>query len=278
MLAVFLALHGGIEGSGVYFSFPLLVMMIVLGFTRLWASVFQSVVLLLIVVLGFYLGFPGVHDYPAVHKSRILMGLAVLSLMTMIIEWVRVSAYAAITQTTELLNDDASHDALTGLLNRRGFEHKVIEMSDEDFPAVMGVIDIDHFKEINDEFGHDAGDVALKFLGEQLNSSVKGRDLTCRWGGEEFVVLFTHLSIHSGVVVLDQIRDEVSSRVIRHGGKHFEITFSAGVVELPSKQDFESGLKLADERLYHAKESGRNRVVSVTEDDNPALNEERHAN
>ncbi|MBT9567708.1 MAG: hypothetical protein IV085_05360 [Thiobacillus sp.] len=115
LLAAFLALDGGIEGSGVYFSFPLVLMMVMLGFTRLWMSALQSAIVLLIVALGLYLGFPGVHDYPAVHKTRLLMGLAALSLMTMIIEWLRVSSYAAITHTAELLHVDASHDSPDGL-------------------------------------------------------------------------------------------------------------------------------------------------------------------
>lgn len=261
-LAAFLALHGGIEGSGVYFSFPLALMMVMLGFTQILPSIVQSGILLLAVALGFYLGVPGVHDYPGIHRSRILLGLGVLCLMTMIIEWLRVSSYAAITHTAELLHVDAIHDALTGLMNRRGFESEVAAMSDGDFPAVMGVIDIDHFKRINDEYGHDAGDQALKSLSDYLKGSVKGRDLMCRWGGEEFVVIFTQLSFESGLSILDQIREEISVRPLSHGGRVFNISFSAGVVVLKGKQDFHTALQLADERLYYAKQSGRNRVVS----------------
>lgn len=135
-------------------------------------------------------------------------------------------------------------------------------MSESDFPAVMGVIDIDHFKRINDEYGHDAGDVALRYLGDYLRGSVKGRDLMCRWGGEEFVVIFTQLSFESGVSILDQMREESSVRPLSHGGRAFSISFSAGVVVLKGKKDFLNALRLADERLYYAKQHGRNRVVS----------------
>jgi diguanylate cyclase (GGDEF)-like protein len=262
ILAIFLSLHGGIEGSGVYFSFPLLLITIMLGFSGILSGVLISVFFLAFVALGLYLGLPGMHDYPALHKSRILMGQAALCLMAIIFEWIRSKSYAAITHTAERLNADASQDKLTGLLNRRGFESRITLMDEEDFPAVMGVIDIDHFKQINDEYGHDAGDLALKFLGEHLKRSVKGRDLMCRWGGEEFVLIFPHLSLESGVVVLDQIRDEVSASAISHGSHSFNITFSAGVVELTSNRAFLSDMKVADQRLYNAKQTGRNRIIS----------------
>ncbi|HEY9100365.1 MAG TPA: GGDEF domain-containing protein [Thiobacillus sp.] len=262
VLAVFLAVHGGIEGSGVYFSFPLALVMVMLGFTHLRVGVVISLILVSVVALGLYGDFPGSYAYASTHRSRIVMALSAACMMSLIAEWMRNKSYEAIFQAAERLNVDASHDSLTGLLNRRGFEEQIERMNEDDFPAVLGVIDIDHFKKINDEYGHDAGDKALRFLGDYLRRSVKGRDLMCRWGGEEFLVLFPHLSFQSGVIVLDQIRDEIYSRDVVHGGRAFRITFSAGVVELDSKREFQDGLKLADRRLYHAKKSGRNRVVA----------------
>ena len=273
VLAAFLALHGGIEGSGIYFCFPLVLMMVMLGATCVWVSALQCAVLLLVIALGLYLDLPGVYEYPSFHRSRILMALGALAIMTLIIEWLRVRSYAAITHTTELLHVDASHDALTGLLNRRGFESKVADMSESDFPAVLGAIDIDHFKRINDKYGHDAGDVALRFLGDYLRGSVKGRDLMCRWGGEEFLVIFTQLSFESGVSILDQMREEISTRTLHHGEAEFTIAFSAGVVVLKNRLDFADALKRADERLYFAKQNGRNRVVDTT-----AMHAEERAN
>lgn len=261
-LAAFLVVHGGVEGSGAYFSFPLALVMIMLGFTRVWLGALLGVIMVGVVALGLYGGIPGGYAYAEPHKIRILMALVAVCIMAMISEWMRRKSYEAITHTAEKLDVDASHDPLTGLLNRRGFESRVSGMAESDFPAVMAVIDIDHFKKINDEHGHDAGDVALRFLGDYLRGNVKGRDAMCRWGGEEFVVFFTHLSFPSGVLVLDQIRDEISTRPIRHAGSVFHITFSAGVVELPTRSEFAAGMKLADQRLYHAKENGRNRIVS----------------
>ncbi len=263
VLAAFLVVYGGIEGSGVYFSFPLALVMVMLGFTHLKMGVVISLALVSVVAWGLYGDIPGSYAYADTHRSRILIALSAACMMSLIAEWMRNKSYEAIFQAAERLNVDASHDSLTGLLNRRGFEEQIERMNEADFPAVLGVVDIDYFKKINDEYGHDAGDQALRFLGDYLRRSVKGRDLMCRWGGEEFIVLFPHLSFHSGVLVLDQIRDEIHSRDVVHGDRVFQITFSAGVVELESKSEFQEGLKLADQRLYHAKKSGRNRVVSA---------------
>lgn len=262
ILGAFLVVHGGVQGSGVYYSFPLALTMIMLGFTNLRSGVLMSLALVGIVALGLYGEISWSHEYAATHKMRIVIALLAVCIFAIISEWMRTKSYAAITHTAERFKLDANYDQLTGLLNRRGFTNKVSGLDDADFPAVMGIIDIDHFKAINDAYGHDAGDAALQFLSDYLRGSVKGRDLMCRWGGEEFLVLFPHLSLQSGISVVDQIRNEVESRTVQHGENIFKITFSAGVVELQTQSAFVASLELADQRLYHAKKSGRNRVVS----------------
>ena len=262
ILGAFLVVHGGVNGSGVYYSYPLALGMIMLGFTNLRSGMLMSFVLVGIVVLGLYGELSWSHQYASVHKLRIVLALMAVCIVATISEWMRTQSYAAITHTAESFKLDANYDQLTGLLNRRGFRNKVNGMDEADFPAVMGVIDIDHFKTINDAYGHDGGDAALKFLSDYLRCSVKGRDLISRWGGEEFLVLFPHLSLQSGISVVEQIRTELESRTVQHGDRTFKLAFSAGVVELPTHGAFSAALELADQRLYHAKKSGRNRVVS----------------
>lgn len=261
VLAIFLVMHGGVEGSGVYYAFPLALMMIMLGVTGLRSGVLISIAFMSVIVLGLYIEYPGMQVYDDVHRSRIIIGLSALCLMSLISEWMRIKSYAAITNTAERLSNDATHDALTKLLNRRGLEEAVAHMSGTDFPAVIGVIDIDHFKKINDQYGHDAGDVALRCVAEYLRSNMKGRDLICRWGGEEFVVIFRHTSLKNAHKVLAQICQEARSGTIRHESNTFRITFSAGVVQMRSRNDFLACIGQADQLLYRAKESGRDRIV-----------------
>lgn len=263
VLAIFLVMHGGVEGSGIYYAFPLALMMVMLGFTSLYSGLFLSIGFMVIVAFGLYAPLPGIHEYTAVHKSRIIMGLSAFFMMSLISEWMRIRSYAAITNTTEKLSADAKHDPLTQLLNRRGLEEEVVHMGGTDFPAVVAVLDIDHFKKINDEFGHDAGDAVLQCLADCLRANMKGRDLICRWGGEEFVVLFRHTSLKNAHTVLRQISDEARSGSIRYGTQGFNITFSAGVMQLRSRDAFHHCMTQADQLLYRAKENGRDQIVSV---------------
>ena len=263
VLAIFLVMHGGVEGSGIYYVFPLALMMFMLGFTSLYSGLFLSVAFMAIVALGLYAPVPGVHEYNAVHKSRIIMGLSAFFMMSLISEWMRIRSYAAITNTTEKLSADAKHDPLTRLLNRRGLEEEVARMSGTDFPAVVAVIDIDHFNKINDEFGHDAGDAALQCVADCLRANMKGRDLICRWGGEEFVVLFRNTSLKNAETVLRQIGDEARSGSIRYGAHVFSTTFSAGVVLLRDRDAFQDCMSQADKLLYQAKQNGRDQIVSA---------------
>lgn len=136
-------------------------------------------------------------------------------------------------------------------------------MSGTDFPAVVAVIDIDHFKKINDEFGHDAGDAALQCVADCLRANMKGRDLICRWGGEEFVVLFRNTSLKNAETVLRQIGDEARSGSIRYGAHVFSTTFSAGVVLLRDRDAFQDCMSQADKLLYQAKQNGRDQIVSA---------------
>lgn len=261
-LAVYLVLHGGVEGTGVYFSYALALMMIMLGITSFRSGVVISLLFMAVMTLGLYAGFSGVYAYDAVHKSRIILSLAAICMMSLISEWMRITSYAAITNAAEKLNADANHDPLTKLMNRRGLEEEVARMSGTDFPAVVAVLDIDHFKKINDQYGHDAGDVALRCVAEYLRSNMKGRDLICRWGGEEFVVIFRHTSLKNANKVLTQISDEARVGSIQYGPHVFNITFSAGVVQLRARDAFHRCMSQADQLLYHAKENGRDQIAS----------------
>jgi diguanylate cyclase (GGDEF)-like protein len=262
VLALFLVLHGGIAGSGVYFSFALTLMMVMAGFQSMRSGILVCLVFLAVVAAGLYGPFPWVYDYDPVHRSRILMGFSAQFIMALIAEFIRTLSYSAITDTTERLSVDAFHDSLTGLLNRRGLENRVGHMESEDLPAVLAVIDLDHFKQTNDIHGHDAGDVALCFMADRLRGDMKGRDIMCRWGGEEFLVIFTQTTLEDARRVLEQIRREVASARIGYGGTTFSLTFSAGMMGLCAADRFAESLQQADQFLYQAKQGGRNRIVS----------------
>lgn len=158
-------------------------------------------------------------------------------------------------------------DELTGLYNRRYFDRHLTMMlgkaqsQDRDMAIIM--LDIDHFKSVNDGHGHDVGDVVLKEFATRVKRNIRGVDLACRFGGEEFVVLMPDTDFRQADNVAERVRSAVADRPFEIGGGHtLAMTVSLGVTLNETLSDTpESLLKRADIALYRAKREGRNRVV-----------------
>ncbi|MEO7795996.1 MAG: diguanylate cyclase [Thermoanaerobaculia bacterium] len=164
------------------------------------------------------------------------------------------------------LEEVSRTDALTGLLNRRGFlEMGEVEIergrrSRKSFCVVMA--DADHFKRVNDLHGHAAGDIALQQLAKLLRGSLRGQDLVGRWGGEEFVLLLPETDTHGGTQVAESIRRSVALQPLEIGAVALPVTLSFGLAEHRLERSLESTLAHADAALYRAKAEGRDRVVA----------------
>lgn len=160
-------------------------------------------------------------------------------------------------QSTEV---QASTDPLTGLLNRRSFEEAAEALLASDNTPSLVMFDLDHFKRLNDTFGHQAGDRALRLFARVLERGIKRDDLACRLGGEEFVVLLRDCTSVDAVRVVDRIRDGLERALSEATVPPF--TFSAGIASVPEHcANLEKLLHLADAALYSAKRQGRNRTV-----------------
>jgi two-component system cell cycle response regulator len=160
-------------------------------------------------------------------------------------------------------------DPLTGLYNRRYMETHVgtlVERSAARGKALsVLILDIDYFKSINDNFGHDTGDDVLREFAERLKASIRGIDLACRFGGEEFVVVMPDTDLGVATLVAERIRRRIAGEPfpIEKGARGIEVTISIGIAARMGPQDNASHmLKRADEALYRAKRDGRNRVVA----------------
>jgi diguanylate cyclase len=160
----------------------------------------------------------------------------------------------------EEARDNARRDPLTGLANRRAFEEAYAAEAAKGIRLCMAVCDVDHFKSVNDRFGHVVGDRVLKALGEALSDTCKGH-LVARYGGEEFVVLFTGLDIKAARDVLERARIAVSAKRYRlreTDAPLGEITFSAGLSPAVQGEVFGTVFHRADQLCYAAKNGGRN--------------------
>ncbi|HWK00609.1 MAG TPA: PleD family two-component system response regulator [Xanthobacteraceae bacterium] len=160
-------------------------------------------------------------------------------------------------------------DPLTGLYNRRYMESHagalVARANDRDKPLSLLILDIDHFKSVNDSYGHEAGDEVLREFASRLRSCVRGVDLACRLGGEEFVVVMPDTDLGIASRVAERIRRRIAGEPfsIDRGARSIEVTISVGLSSLNGAEDTPALiLKRADEALYRAKNSGRNRVVA----------------
>lgn len=159
----------------------------------------------------------------------------------------------------EAVHLQAATDPLTGLLNRRSFENRAQDLMRRSVPFALAMGDLDHFKKLNDSHGHDAGDRALRAFAQTLRSSLRGEDLVCRYGGEEFVILFPHRSSSEAAVALGRVQQELLVTVA--GGAVAPFTVSFGVAHSEGDQTLEDVCRAADAALFRAKREGRNRVV-----------------
>lgn len=166
----------------------------------------------------------------------------------------RVTRNIEFVENLRALSRAANEDPLTGLPNRRYFFENVLKQTR---PFGVAMVDIDHFKAINDNFGHDIGDLALKLLADLLRAHFPGRHIA-RFGGEEFVILLQAEREQDMLPALETFREQVSQMVYPTSMGDLRFTLSAGVAA--GQNDISALLKLADDRLYKAKQQGRNRV------------------
>ena len=130
-------------------------------------------------------------------------------------------------------------------------------------PLTVLVLDIDYFKSINDTYGHDAGDDVLREFAVRIKKSIRGIDLACRYGGEEFVVVMPETDMAVATMVAERLRRRIASEPfpIQQGARTIEVTISIGIAALGRDEDAAKVVKRADQALYRAKRDGRNRVV-----------------
>lgn len=158
------------------------------------------------------------------------------------------------------LSEEAQSDPMTGLANRRAMDAALDLLDQSGQPYAALALDIDFFKRVNDTYGHDAGDIALKQVAAIIAGHSRSGDLACRAGGEEFVLLLPETSLAEAGTIAERIRAQVEASEVPGVGF---ITLSIGVACRSPKADSAAEvLKQADDNLYRAKESGRNRVVS----------------
>jgi len=171
-----------------------------------------------------------------------------------------------VTAELESSRAQARIDPLTGSVNRRGMEEivgrEISRARRAKTPFSLAILDVDHFKRVNDEYGHETGDKALIHLVTVIKAGLRDTDVVCRYGGEEFAVVLPGSGLQGALFAVDRLRAMVEKARLPITSGVLQICFSAGVAELTENEDRDTLLKRADKALYAAKRAGRNRVYA----------------
>ena len=174
---------------------------------------------------------------------------------------------AKLQEELDRASAQARHDPLTGSLNRKGLdeamEREIARARRLGSSLCLALLDVDNFKTINDRLGHAGGDAALVHLAQVTREVMRPQDLLARYGGEEFVIVLPDTNVDSGVAAMTRLQRELTTRFFLQGSEKVLITFSAGVAQLGDSETSTDAIVRADQAMYLAKRSGKNRVIAA---------------
>ncbi|MBK9658191.1 MAG: diguanylate cyclase [Rhodanobacteraceae bacterium] len=170
---------------------------------------------------------------------------------------------AMLQDLNKRLEHESTHDALTGLANRRLGLARLSELIAADQPLSIALVDVDHFKRVNDAFGHEAGDQALTAVAHALRDPLGGTELVARWGGEEFLLIWPQTDLAAAIEHAQALRLAVPAQAPTLAGRTLRTTVSLGLAQRRDGESVSQLLRRADAALYAAKDAGRDRVMAA---------------
>nr|WP_298412283.1 GGDEF domain-containing protein [uncultured Halomonas sp.] len=190
--------------------------------------------------------------------------LHALNLMTtfVLITYIALQVYIVSETTERRFRSDAYRDSLTGVFNRRAVIERADTLWCQQRPFALLLLDADHFKQVNDNYGHGAGDKVLRHIAQLLQHALRERDCIGRVGGEEFLILLPDANFDEAVAIASRLRAELASQPCRLGKRILPVTLSMGLAWSNEDQLLNDVIDLADRRLYLAKSSGRDQIIA----------------
>ena len=201
-------------------------------------------------------------------KTRLIYVFLTIVALSGVYEAARHYSFMRLKTIKDEYEHQAQFDYLTLLPNRRGIQNILInefqQSKSNDRVSTIAILDIDKFKAINDEFGHEAGDLVLKHASKVLSDCIRSQDSLARWGGEEFLLLLPDTKEQEALMLLESVRECVEKTPFEYDNISISITLSIGLCETSPDVDFNEAIKLSDISLYRAKQAGRNTVLAYT--------------
>jgi len=199
------------------------------------------------------------------HYGNAIATYAFLAYFTFAYHWAAKQSEAQLLEQSDKWQHLASRDMLTGLYNRRAMS----ELLDEEVSRVnrgmesfsLALVDIDHFKAINDRYGHQSGDAVIRGVAQRMAGFFRQHDLVARWGGEEFLILFPETRAEQAAIALDKLRLQISAQPIQCEGQAINTAVTIGLTQYDPQRGLSQAIQAADEALYQGKQQGRNRVI-----------------
>lgn len=196
---------------------------------------------------------------------NVVISFSIIIMLSYMFVWELLNKQKILTMQNEQLDELAHKDPLTHLLNRRSMNEKMtlrmeqLKLTGKRFTLVIG--DIDDFKKVNDNYGHEAGDIVLITVSDIIRQNVGGGGIVCRWGGEEILMILNE-SLESATEVTDRIRKRIDENIVNHEGNQIHVSMTFGVAESIPGIKIEHLIQQADDRLYYGKKHGKNQVVT----------------
>ena len=264
VLMFYLIYTGGVENTGplwIYVVAPISVF-----FHGLKRGLLEIVIFVVIISAIMFIPTDsiGYTVYSTEFKLRLIYSFLTVTFLSALYEYSREKSYKHTLELSKKYQQLAHFDPLTQLSNRRDAlcilkqEQSRILRSKE--PLSIILCDVDHFKKINDKYGHNAGDSVLIYLAKIFTSNIREQDCVARWGGEEFLFILPQTADQSANILAEKIKDKVQNHLVNYEGEKINVTVSMGIEQFNGNQSIDEIINNADKYLYKAKAAGRNQI------------------
>lgn len=257
VLMLYLLYSGGVDNTGhlwIYCLPPIALFLHGLKKGLMELLVFLGLVsIMLYVPIGYSLDT----IYTKELKIRIILSFIAVSLLAALYEYARATTARKMKKLQKDLQFFLKRDELTGLYNRRGYNDNTYKLGSS--KGVVLMCDIDHFKAINDTYGHDAGDHVIQEIAKCIRETIRKDDVAVRWGGEEFLVFLANTKINHAYFVSEKLRESVENLLIRYRDHIIHVTISLGMAPVDDETNLDEAIKYADSAMYISKTTGRNK-------------------